>query len=145
MSCRHGVQLSWSIPSILQFHSRTFLNPSWAGREEKYALFLTSYSLVVHLHISLNVRSFHCNHRSWPWFSFAVSHSPLTSFFMWAQQLHGCADLTAIQCLGIFMSITCTQSSYRSLRGIHNVVWNVQTTRQWNHQFKNTRSTTDST
>lgn len=30
---RQGVQLSWSLPAISQFRSRTLLNPNWAGRE----------------------------------------------------------------------------------------------------------------
>lgn len=34
ISHRQGLQLSWSIPSILRFHSRTLLNPDWAMREK---------------------------------------------------------------------------------------------------------------
>lgn len=32
---RQGAQLSWSLPAILQFRSRTLLNPNWAGREKQ--------------------------------------------------------------------------------------------------------------
>lgn len=87
ISHRHGVQLSWSIPSILRFHSRTLLNPGWARREKKYNLFLCFFLSCCTQAWRSEVSIAITGH---------VSQSPLPSFLMWAQQLHGTADLTEI-------------------------------------------------
>lgn len=132
----YGPACSWAHLSLqyCSFTAGRVTKSHWAMRE-KYSHSIASFSVAhAHMHINLKVKSFHGNIRSWDWFSFAQSQSPLPSF-LWAQQLHRTADLTDFTLCNGSYRIQPAQRSQIELCCFERL----QNIRQWHHLSINTR------